>query len=75
MVKDTTKEDLAFLRNTPPQEFAPYCGEWIAVVGGGIVAHGRDPASVYREALKAGKGAPFMEYIYNSKYEVPFFSS
>ncbi len=65
-------KNLEFLRSMRPEEFEKYRGEWLAVVGGGIVAHGKDPRRVHQEGWKAGKGEPFMEYIYAGPEELTF---
>ena len=45
--------DSAFLNTMTPEEAEECMGEWIAVVGGGIVAHGRDLERVCEEGRKA----------------------
>ena len=62
-----------FLKSLPLEEYEKYRGEWIAVAGGGIVAHGKNPEHVLDEGWKAGKGEVYMEYIYATPEEVPFF--
>ena len=61
-----------FLRSMPISEYEKYRGEWLAVAGGGIVAHGKDPRRVHKEGCNAGKGEPFMQYVYARPEEVPF---
>lgn len=65
-------KNLEFLRALPIKEFEKYMGEWLAVAGGGIVAHGKNAERVLEEGWKAGKGGVFMEYVYASPEEVPF---
>ena len=62
-----------FLKSLPLEEYEKYRGEWIAVAGGGIVAHGKDPERVVEEGRNASKGEIYMEYIYATPEEVPFF--
>ena len=64
--------NLEFLRSMPISEYEKYRGEWLAVAGGGIVAHGEDPERVHEEGCNAGRGEPFMQYVYASPEEVPF---
>ena len=65
-------KDLAFLNAMTPKEAEKYMGEWIAVAGGGIVAHGKDPRKVCQEGRRAGKGSPYIRYIYAKPEEVPW---
>ena len=65
-------KNLEFLRSMRPEEFEKYRGEWLAVAGGGIVAHGKDPRRVHQDGWKAGKGEPFMEYVYAGPEELPY---
>lgn len=69
---DDVVKNLEFLRSLPIKEFEKYRGEWLAVAGGGIVAHGKNAERVLEEGWKAGKGEVFMEYVYASPEEVPF---
>ena len=72
-IDEGAKKDMEFLNAMTPKEAEKYMGEWIAVAGGGIVAHGEDPAQVCQEGRKAGKGGPYMRYIYAKPEEVPWF--
>ena len=49
-----------------------YAGQWLAIASGEIVAHGEDPRQVHDEGRKAGKGEPYMQYMYRGPEEVPF---
>lgn len=69
---DSTEKDMAFLDAMTPGEAEKYMGEWIAVSGGGIVAHGRDPDRVCQSARDAGAMSPYMRYIFASPDEVPW---
>ncbi len=42
---------------------AKYRGEWVALDGYELFAHGEDGKKVYREAKEAGVKSPFMDYI------------
>ena len=66
------KKNLDFLNAMTPKEAEKYMGEWIAVAGGGIVAHGEDPHQVCQEGRKAGKGTIHIRYIYARPEEVPW---
>ena len=66
-------KDCEFLRSLDPKEMWRYRGEWVAVASQEIVAHGKDPRRVHEEGYKAGKGIPFMDYIYADPSELPFF--
>ena len=65
-------KDYEFLMSLDPKEIERYCGEWVAVASQEIVAHGKDPERVHEEGCKAGKGIPFMDYIYADPSELPF---
>ena len=65
-------EAIKFLASKTPEELEPYRREWVAVVNREIVAHGKDPERVHKDACDAGKGMPFMEYIYTDYTVVPF---
>lgn len=68
------EKNLEFMRSQAVcEEAKQYMGERIAVAGGGIVAHGKDPRRVHRDGYSAGKGAPLMYYIYAKPEEVPFY--
>ena len=60
-----------FPRSLTPEECKKYRGEWIAVAGGELVAHGKNGEHVLDEGWKAGKGEVYMEYIYATLEEVP----
>ena len=47
-------------------------GEWLAVAGGRIAAHGKDPELVSKNAHEAGVGEPHMRYMFASPEEVPW---
>lgn len=64
-------EAIKFLASKTSEELEPYRREWVAVVNREIVAHGKDPERVHRDACEAGKGMPFMEYIYSDYAEFP----
>lgn len=55
------------------EEAARYGGDWIAVWGSKVVAHGKDPGAVIDEAEKAGAKAPFITCIYGNPAVVPNF--
>ena len=63
----------AFLESMTRQDALRYAGEWIAIASGEIVAHGKDPEQVHEDGFNAGKGEPFMHYIYSSPDKVPFY--
>ena len=69
---DVAKNDV-FLRTVDVKELEKYMGEWIAIAGGGIVAHGKDPKRVHEEAYDAGKGEPLMHYIATESEGMPFY--
>ena len=71
-MKDNDGEkDYQYLKSLGLGKIAQYRGEWVAVASEEIVAHGKDPRSVHTEACRAGKGIPFMSYIYAGLSEVP----
>ena len=72
MTGNSPEDFREFLKSFSSQDALQYAGEWIAVACGEIVAHGKDPRRVHTEGCKAGKGGPFMHYIYASPEEVPF---
>ncbi|MBI5228367.1 hypothetical protein HY988_07275 [Candidatus Micrarchaeota archaeon] len=37
-----------------------YRGQWVALLGGKVIAHGNDPKKVYDEANNVSKKKPFM---------------
>ncbi len=51
--------EMEFLRSHP-EIFARYVGEWVALEGQQIVAHGRDPAKVVAGARRARVKIPFV---------------
>ena len=71
-IDENAKKGLEFLNAMTSKEAEKYMGEWIAVAGGGIVAHGEDPEQVCEEGRKAGRGALHMRYIYAKPEEVPW---
>ena len=71
-IDEGAKKNLAFLNAMKPEEAEKYMGQWIAVVDGKVAAHGTDPGQVCQEGRKAGKGAPYMRYIYARPEEVPW---
>ena len=71
-IDENTRLNIEFLETMPDEEAEKYMGEWIAVAGGKIVAHGKDPEQVHEKGWGAGKGVPHMEYIYASPEEVPW---
>ena len=71
-IDENAKKNLAFLNAMKPRYAEKYMGEWIAVAGGEIVAHGKDPGLVCQEGRRAGKGGPYMRYIYAMPEEVPW---
>lgn len=72
-IDENAVKNLAFLNALDPKEAEKYMGEWIAVAGGRIVAHGEDPEQVCRSAHEASADEPHMRYIYASPEEVPWF--
>ena len=71
-IDENTKLNIEFLEAMPDEEAEKYRGEWIAVAGGRIVAHGKDPEMVHEKGCDANRGVPHMEYIYASPEEVPW---
>ena len=45
------------------EEYEKYMGEWVAVAGGRVVAHGKDPHRVREEGRRTGKGEPLVDRI------------
>ncbi len=73
-MKDSdARKDYEFIVSLDPKELVRYRGEWVAVASQEIVAHGKDPKRVHEEGCKAGKGIPFMDYIYADPSEFPFY--
>ena len=64
-----------YLEEMSGEEAAQYGGEWIAVWGSKVVAHGKDPGAVLDEARRAGAKSPIISCIYKSPAEVPYFGS
>ena len=62
-----------YLEEMSSEEAAQYGGEWIAVWGSKVVAHGKYPETVLAEARKAGVKSPIISCIYGSPAEVPYF--
>lgn len=50
---------------------AEYAGEWVALDGGKLIAHGKDARSVYEAARTAGINLPLVVLI-ESDTELPF---
>ena len=73
MVDNSPRMCRAFLKAMTSEDIKLYAGQWLAIASGEIVAHGKDPGRVLDEGRKAGKGQPFMEYIYAGPEEVPFY--
>ena len=67
------EKNYEYLMSLDPKELVRYRGEWVAVACEEIVAHGKDPRRVHEEAYKAGKGIPFMDYIYADPSEFPIY--
>ena len=73
-MKDSdARKDYEFIVSLDPKELVRYRGEWVAVASQEIVAHGKDPKRVHEEGCKAGKGIPFMDYVYTDPSEFPFY--
>lgn len=66
------KECREFFESMSDEEVERYAGQWLAVAHGELVAHGEDPRRVHEEGWKAGKGEPYMRYMYRGPEEVPF---
>ena len=71
MTGNSPEDFREFLKSMTSQDARRYAGEWIAFAGGEIVAHGKDPRRVNTEGRKAGKGGPYMQYIFESPEKVP----
>ena len=69
--KSSPMKNIKFLATMPEEEYKKYGGQWVAVASGEIVAHGKDPERVHQDGCRAGKGVPFMDYIYADYTEVP----
>lgn len=72
MADNSPRECREFIESMTSEDVRRYAGQWIAVASGEIVAHGKDPGSVLDEGRKAGKGQPYMRYMYAGPEEVPF---
>ena len=66
---------LKYLEEMSSEEAAQYGGEWIAVWGSKVVAHGKDAGAVCDEARRAGAKSPILSCIYGSPDEVVHFPS
>ena len=73
MAGNTPKDCWKFFNSMTSEDVRRYAGQWIAVASGEIVAHGEDPGRVLDEGRRAGKGHPYMRYMYAGPEEVPFF--
>lgn len=73
MVDNSPRMCREFMKAMTSEDIKLYAGQWLAIASGEIVAHGKDPGLVLDEGRKAGKGQPFMEYIYAGPEEVPFY--
>ena len=69
MTGNSPRDFRAFLDSFSSQDALQYAGEWIAVACGEIVAHGKDPGRVHMEGCNAGKGGPFMHYVFANAEE------
>ena len=56
-------DEEAFWKSMTLKDKAPYRGEWIAIVGASIVAHGSDLGRVHREGLKAAGKDPMIRLV------------
>jgi hypothetical protein len=61
-------KEYAWLLKHPEKE-TPYAGEYIAIIGETIVAHGKDFQKVLKEAEKFGK-EPFIHKVLSSDKEL-----
>ena len=73
MTGNGPRECREFLESLTGDDVRRYAGQWLAIASGEIVAHGKDPRRAHDDGQKAGKGEPYMEYIYAGPEEVPFF--
>ena len=71
MKDNDVEECLEYFESMTDEEAGRYAGQWLAVVSGELVAHGEDPERVHEEGCNAGKGQPYMRYIYRGPEEVP----
>ena len=55
--------ELEFREEMTPYHKDPYRGEWIAICGRRIVAHGKNMAAVVKEAHRTTGKEPFMDYM------------
>ena len=58
MEEDSVFADLRRFESMTDEEFEKYRGEWVAVAGGEIVAHGKDPLRVVRQGAAAARACP-----------------
>lgn len=63
---DSAKLDIKIPETMPDEEAEKCRGERMAVAGGKIVAHGRDPERVHERGCGADRGVPHMECTYAS---------
>ena len=71
MEDNDVEECLEYFDSMTDEEVRRYAGQWLAVARGELVAHGEDPERVHEEGCNAGKGEPYMRYIYRSIEDVP----
>ena len=71
MEDNDVEKNYEYLKSLGLKKIAEYRGEWVAVASEEIVAHGKDPRRVHKEGCEAGKGIPFMDYIYADVSELP----
>ena len=62
----------AFPSALSPEEAEKCTGEWTAVAGGRLVAHGKDPEEACKMAHEAGAYEPYIRYIFAKPEEVPW---
>ena len=72
MAGNSPRECREFLESMTSEDVRRYAGQRRAVASGEVVAHGKDPGSVHEEGRRAGKGQPYMRYMYAGPEEVPF---
>ena len=51
-------------KDPSPEELGKHLGEWVAVYGGKIVAHGKDPRTVLNEATRGARAPKAQPMIY-----------
>ena len=59
---DHRRRELAFQR-AHPEAFVPLVGQWVALEGETIVAHGDDPVRVVTDARSKGVRVPYVFYV------------